>query len=158
MPLYSTLSAFNCFFGRGLLYLQWTEITVVVLYDLRGQIMEYVLFESAQYEGKDLSTESLHGQGTCVSEQNMFLYNACIHYPVRWTAQSALHFNPWQTCLFQHQLNFSVKWTGSSWRERKCPNFETVAKEGFKPGLYRLRDRHSTAEQDRFKHTFKHHF
>ena len=30
-------------------------------------------------------------------------------YPVLGTAQSALHFNPWQTCLFQHQLDFSGK-------------------------------------------------
>ena len=35
---------------------------------------------------------------------------------------------------------------GASSRERKCPNFETVAKEGFEPGLSRLRFRHSTAE------------
>ena len=30
-------------------------------------------------------------------------------YPVRWTAQSALHFTPWQTCSFRHQLNFCGK-------------------------------------------------
>ena len=31
-------------------------------------------------------------------------------YPVRWTAQSALHFcPPWQTCSFRHQLGFSGK-------------------------------------------------
>ena len=31
-------------------------------------------------------------------------------YPVRWTAQSALHFcTPWQTCSFRHQLGFSGK-------------------------------------------------
>ena len=31
-------------------------------------------------------------------------------YPVRWTAQSALHFClPWQTCSFRHQLGFSGK-------------------------------------------------
>ena len=28
-------------------------------------------------------------------------------YPVRWTAQNALHFTPWQTCSFRHQLGFS---------------------------------------------------
>ena len=67
-------------------------------------------------------------------------------YPVRWTAQSALHFTHWQTCSFQPQLRFSRKysshdaitreyyshisatvysqalvytaeWTGASWRE-----------------------------------------
>ena len=31
-------------------------------------------------------------------------------YPVRWTAQRALHFClPWQTCSFRHQLGFSGK-------------------------------------------------
>ena len=30
-------------------------------------------------------------------------------YPVRRTAQSALHFTPWQTCSFQGHLNFSGK-------------------------------------------------
>ena len=37
----------------------------------------------------------------------------CIYiaqYPVRWTAQSALHFSsPWQTCSFRHQLELSGK-------------------------------------------------
>ena len=81
------------------------------------------------------------------------------HNPVSTTAQSALHFTPWQTCSFWHQLDFSGKHysraaimcndyslifptpsltrysfvqlsqLGSQWRERKCPNFETVAKE-----------------------------
>ena len=35
------------------------------------------------------------------------LYKA--QYPVRWTAQSALHVTPWQTCSFRHQLDFSGK-------------------------------------------------
>ena len=26
-------------------------------------------------------------------------------YPVRWTIQNALHFTPWQTCSFRHQLS-----------------------------------------------------
>ena len=30
-------------------------------------------------------------------------------YPVRWTAQSALHVTPWQTWSLQHQLDFSGK-------------------------------------------------
>ena len=36
----------------------------------------------------------------------------CFHvpkYPVRWTAQSTLHFTPWQTCSFRHQVDFSGK-------------------------------------------------
>ena len=93
-------------------------------------------------------------------------------YPVRWTAQIALHFTPWQTCSFRHQLGFSGKhssqaaiaqrlnthisttvysqvliytaeWTGASVeRMKKCPNFETVAKGG-------LRVWHSTTELPR---------
>ena len=30
-------------------------------------------------------------------------------YLVTWTAQSTLHFTPWQTCSFRHQLDFSGK-------------------------------------------------
>ena len=30
-------------------------------------------------------------------------------YPVRMTGQSALHFNPWQTCSFQGHIYFSGK-------------------------------------------------
>ena len=36
----------------------------------------------------------------------------CFHvpkYPVRWTAQGTLHFTPWQTCSFRHQVDFSGK-------------------------------------------------
>ena len=72
-------------------------------------------------------------------------------------AQSFTLFFPWQTCSFRHQFVFSGKHsrhaaiaqrlfthisttvysqvlihtaesTEASWRERKCPNFETVAK------------------------------
>ena len=32
-----------------------------------------------------------------------------MQYPVRWSAQSPLHFTPWQTCSFRHQLVFSWK-------------------------------------------------
>ena len=32
-----------------------------------------------------------------------------VQYPVRWTAQSTVHFTPWQTCSFRHQLDFSRK-------------------------------------------------
>ena len=81
-------------------------------------------------------------------------------YPVRWTAESALHFSSpvhpsW--CSFRHQLGFSWKHSshaaitfpplsvarysfiqlseqGRQWRERKCPNFETVPKGDSNPG------------------------
>ena len=83
-------------------------------------------------------------------------------YPVRWTAQSTLHFTPpppRQTCSFRHQLDFSGKHaiysairaktnhshfhscliytaecTGALWREWKCPNFETVPNGDSIPG------------------------
>ena len=42
-----------------------------------------------------------------VKEKGMFLYMA--RYPVRWTAQSDLHFTPWQTCSFWHQRDLSAK-------------------------------------------------
>ena len=32
-------------------------------------------------------------------------------YPVHRTAQSALHFTPWQTCSFQGHLNFFGKYS-----------------------------------------------
>ena len=43
------------------------------------------------------------------------MINVCFYigqYPVRWTAQSALHFTPWQTCSFRHQLDVSGKHSG----------------------------------------------
>ena len=83
-----------------------------------------------------------------------FLYNYIAQYPVRWTAQSASQFSsPGRPVHeFRHQLSFSGKhsshaaiaqrlfdiarysfintaeWTDVSWREQKCPNFETVVK------------------------------
>ena len=39
--------------------------------------------------------------------KTVMLYMA--QYPVRWTTQSALHFGPWLTCSFRHQLRFSGK-------------------------------------------------
>ena len=43
------------------------------------------------------------------SKAKVCFYNTVAQYPVRWAAQSALHFTPWQTCSFRHQLNFSGK-------------------------------------------------
>ena len=56
-------------------------------------------------------------------------------YPVRWTAQSALHFLPSLTDLFI-PTPFSAS-PGSMLREaiaRKCPIFQTVAKGDSNPG------------------------
>ena len=39
--------------------------------------------------------------------KGMILYIAL--YTIRWTAQRALHFTPWQTCSFWHLLNFAGK-------------------------------------------------
>ena len=77
-------------------------------------------------------------------------------YAVLWTAQCDLHFTPWQTCPFRHQLDFSEKHSSQAANRRedysltfpplsiarysliqlselgrrgeKNPNFETVAK------------------------------
>ena len=97
-------------------------------------------------------------------------------YPVCSIAQSALHFTPWQTCPFRHQLGcswkhsshgsnyaewlitrisntvysqvliYTAEWTEASWRDQKCPNLKTIAKGGFKPGLSQLWVRHSTTD------------
>ena len=48
------------------------------------------------------------------------------------------------TTVYSQVLIYTAHWTEVSWRERKYPNFETVAK-GFEPGLSRLRVPHSTA-------------
>ena len=37
---------------------------------------------------------------TVNSVKKVKLYFYIAQYPVRWTAQSALHFTPWQTCSF----------------------------------------------------------
>ena len=45
-------------------------------------------------------------------KRNIKKVKACFYialYPVRWTAQSVLHFTPWQTCSFRLQLDFSGK-------------------------------------------------
>ena len=94
---------------------------------------------------------------------NIRLYIA--QYIVHWTAQRALHFSspdrpvpsdtnstslgsiiamPQLRSTFPHTVYSQVlihtaEWTGASWRERKCSNFETVTKGRFEPGLTWLR-------------------
>ena len=41
--------------------------------------------------------------------KNVKVRSYIAQYPVHRTAQSALHFTPWQTCSFQGHLNFSGK-------------------------------------------------
>ena len=58
-------------------------------------------------------------------------------YPVRWTAQSALHSLPSLTDLFiPTRVGFFIQLSqqGRQWRERKCPIFQTVAKGDSNPG------------------------
>ena len=67
----------------------------------------------------------------------MFLYSA-VSSPLDRSKRFTLH--PWQTCSFRHQwpsikttvysqgLIYTPEWTEVSWRERKCPSFETAAK------------------------------
>ena len=40
-------------------------------------------------------------------------YVLIAQYPVHRTAQSALHFTPWQTCSFQGHLNFFGKYSAT---------------------------------------------
>ena len=55
---------------------------------------------------------------TCKGKGKGSFYIA--QYPVRWTAQSALHFcPPWQTCSFRHQLGFSGKHSSDAAITRK---------------------------------------
>ena len=39
------------------------------------------------------------------------------------------------TTVYSQVLNYTAESTGTTWRERKFPNFETVARGGFEPGL-----------------------
>ena len=76
--------------------------------------------------------------------------------PVHWAAQNVLHFTPWHhsdtnstslgsilamqhnyaqrlfthisTTVYSQVLIYTAEWTRALWRERKCPNFEMVAK------------------------------
>ena len=88
-----------------------------------------------------------------LDEKNVKLCFYIAQYPVHWTAQSSLHSDlfipaptrlPWEAFLATQQLRaktnhsiisttvysyvvmYTAEWTGASWRERKCPNFETV--------------------------------
>ena len=87
---------------------------------------------------------------------------------VMWTVQCALHFTPWQTCSFRHQLNFSSKHLAMlQIRRRLFTDISTTVcsqvlnwgivngtkmpklrngSRGLEPGLSRLRVRCSTAE------------
>ena len=89
---------------------------------------------------------------TCYSEWASLFF--CIaQYPVRLTAQSALHFTPWQTCSFRHQPDFCPHpgthlYSSLNWgimETTKMPGLRN-GRKGIRTGLSRSRVRHSTAE------------
>ena len=45
--------------------------------------------------------------GECKKGKGMYFFITL--YSVRWTAHSALHFTPWQTCSLWHQIGYSWK-------------------------------------------------
>ena len=116
--------------------------------------------KTMQSNRKSFLTSKVPISNSCKMKVTVCFYIA--QYPVRWTAQSALHFTPLtdlfiptpsilatqqfcakifihiSTTVHSHVLIYTAEWTEASWREQKCPNFETVAKEGFEHGLSRL--------------------
>ena len=68
-----------------------------------------LLMATTWTEPRIISTElsNKHGSKRDDIQQKGSFYTA--QYPVRRTAQSALHSAPWQTCSFRHQLGFSGK-------------------------------------------------
>ena len=112
------------------------------------------------------------GQVRLRKKEKVCFYTA--PYPVCWTTQTVLHSSSpgrpvhsdtnsaspgsilacsnfaqrlithISTTVYSQVLIYTAHWTEVSWRERKYPNFETVAK-GFEPGLSRLRVPQSTA-------------
>ena len=115
----------------------------------------------------------------CHIETKVCFYIA--QYHVCLTAQSALHFTPWQTCSFRHQLDFSRKHSShaaimceayslifpplSTARltftqmselgrhgENENPQALKRQQRGFERKLSRLQDRHSTSELPRSTH------
>ena len=69
----------------------------------------------ALYAGGAVANGFVHDSsvGSCMHpdaglKKGMFLYSA-VSSPLDRSSQSTLHFTPWQTCSFQHQLGFSGK-------------------------------------------------
>ena len=65
-----------------------------------------------------LVLEMASGQNTCdilfkYSKGKVKVRSYIARYPVHRTAQSALHFTPWQTCSFQGHLNFFGKYSAT---------------------------------------------
>ena len=58
---------------------------------------------------KDILLQTLVNKQLCIKVK---VRSYIARYPVHRTAQSALHFTPWQTCSFQGHLNFFGKYTG----------------------------------------------
>ena len=49
------------------------------------------------------------------------------------------------TAVYSHVLMYTAEWAGASWRQRKCPSFETAVYSDSNHDLSILRVRHSTA-------------
>ena len=67
---------------------------------------------SGQECGPSMMTNDIHrtsGQECGPSIKKVKVSSYIAWYPVHRTAQSALHFTPWQTCSFQGHLNFCGK-------------------------------------------------
>ena len=57
------------------------------------------------------------------------------HHPVRWNAQSTLHFTAWQTCSFRYQLDFYGNHSAMLHTVQRLLNHGSKGGGGFEPGL-----------------------
>ena len=161
---------FLWFWSLELVITSFLKLHVIVLWCLTNDVL--FLLTSITFIVNSIHLKSMINHQTMLNQilrVTILKKNVCFdiaQYPIRWSTQSALHF----TCSFWHHVDFSRKhssdaerlfihisttiyiqckelWT-ASWRERKCPNFTTVAK-AIRTRLSRLWVRHSTAEPPR---------
>ena len=62
-------------------------------------------------------------------ESSYCIKNVCFYIAqnsVRWTAQSYLYFAPWQTCSFQHLLDFSEKHSSQAAITHQTRPFDSI--------------------------------
>ena len=130
-----------------------TELNVWFSTALRNKFHKCIYVLIMQTYENLMLIQSMHSYYCKQKEGKGSFYIA--QYPVRWTAQSALHFLPSLTDLFiptpfsaspgsilarqqlithisttvySQVLIYTAESTEAPWSERKCPNFETVAK------------------------------
>ena len=90
-----------------------------------------VCFYISQYHVRWTYTATL--ADTFIPTLTRLLWEA--FYPRRNYARRLItHISP---IGYSQVLIYTTGWNGASWIERKCPNFETVAKEGYEPMKYR---------------------